>query len=172
MLKLIIAALLVFAYPPQNGYCADAEKVPAKTRTLKDLTSLAIEKGEDDTVRENTANSLGLGKKEIPVKVLYFYEEVSPDGFEHAYQVIIDGSKPKDLVWEMSKKTKSDDKETIEGYAYLVSPDGKCKNAIRAHGIVGAVEHTKLALDKNTKQLFQKEFKYWTRDTVGLEWSK
>ncbi|MBI3552850.1 MAG: hypothetical protein HY077_10055 [Elusimicrobia bacterium] len=168
MMKFIMSAFLLC--PLRGGYCAPAENSPVKSRTLKEVTELALSQGEDYNVGV-VGQSIGLGDAN-PTKEIYYDQGISPDGFEHVYNVLVKGSKPQGIVWSLTKKTKNGEKEFLEGFEYYLSLDGKLRAASTSRGFRGEVKFTRAALDSKTKDRFRKEMEFWIKDSIGLKWEK
>jgi hypothetical protein len=163
----MIAQLLAAALALSPAFAADK---PAK-RTLAELKAIALEKGEAGKLGKPTAKDLGFPERPIAIKQVWFDQGVSADGQEHVFAAVMDEKFKNELVWTVTKATKSSKGDEISGFTFLVSDKGALLAAASGGGVVGHVKRGPVPLSK-ARRAFETEKGFWTSESSKYAWSK
>lgn len=171
MNALLCAAALFLA--PAHAAAKSAGKPTHKStrRTIAELRTLVLAKGEDDTLGAPTAKDLGFGGKKVAIKEMWFDQGITPDGYEHVFAVLTHPESNGDIVWTVTHETGTVSGKEITGYNFLLSSGGRLISAAGGHGVVGHVQRGPLSLSA-ARAAFERERRFWALDSWRYSWSK
>ncbi|MBI4422205.1 MAG: hypothetical protein HY554_00665 [Elusimicrobia bacterium] len=183
MLRFALSAALLLAAMPlaaegpdaaRSAPAADKKEKKPKSRTVKQLVELAVERGEDADIPADMAELLGFGAVDTATKRLRYEPDSTPDGKEHAFGVVLgknDSGRPvpKALRISVVEGKASGDEVFMDGYMFRASLAGALEKAFHNSGKSGEVESKEVAItDPGVKARFRAEMNFHLREALRL----
>lgn len=168
---MVLGAGLFIGAPTQAG-----EKKSEKT--LAEIVDLVMKGGKDKTIDEESGRNLGF-PGEVKTKTMRYRGEVCPDGRQHSFNVVVSTESegrvmPTDILWLAMKLTEKESSRSVDGWLFRLSLAGKLSNAVWVEGEpkVEVIHTVKEINSKEVLRAFEKEKKFFLKDSAGLVFSK
>lgn len=137
-----------------------------------------MKSGKDAQLDAAKTKELGLGDREVPLRILRYKQSISPDKKDHSFSVLYEGRDgefvPKVLLVAVSETTKTADQTLIDLTILRASLKGILDSAIRLTGPIKDATVSHLEVNKVTERLLKTELDFFlsVAPSMNLEFAK
>lgn len=142
----------------------------AKSRTIKQLIELTLEKGGDKNLKEPMSTNLGFASPPT-TKVISYDPQSTPDSREHQFYIVFgDDKKPSALIWGNTLASIHANATYVDGLKFRTTLDGRLKAVVHSFGRVGEVEQVIEDIKNSSiKDSFEREREFFLKDAIPLD---